>query len=79
MTRSIYVPLPGPARVALYQLAEREWRHPKEQASKLLVEALRQAGALTDWDLADGLADEGARLSADSGEESSRSPHVRTD
>jgi hypothetical protein len=46
MARSIYVPLSTPAKEALYQLAEREWRHPKEQASKLLVEALRQAGAL---------------------------------
>ena len=46
MARSIYVPLPTPAREALYELAEREWRHPKEQASKLLVEALQRAGAL---------------------------------
>ena len=46
MSRSIYVPLPTPAREALYELADREWRHPKEQASKMLVEALQRAGAL---------------------------------
>ena len=53
MTRSIYVPLPTPARQALYELAEREWRHPKEQASKLLVDALRRAGLLADQQPAD--------------------------
>ena len=47
MVRSIYVPLPTPAREALYELADREWRHPKEQASKMLVEALQRAGALS--------------------------------
>ena len=46
MTRNIYVPLSDPAREALYELAEREWRHPKEQASKLLIEGLRRAGVL---------------------------------
>ena len=48
MTRNIYIPLPDPAPEALYELAEREWRHPKEQASKLLVEGLRRAGVLAD-------------------------------
>ena len=46
MARNIYVPLPEPARQALYDLAEREWRNPKEQASKLLVEGLCRAGVL---------------------------------
>jgi hypothetical protein len=54
MTRNIYVPLPDPVREALYELAEREWRHPKEQASKLLVEGLRRAGMLADQPPAGG-------------------------
>ena len=53
MTRNIYIPLSDPAREALDELAEREWRHPKEQASKLLVEGLRRAGVLADQELAD--------------------------
>jgi hypothetical protein len=46
--RAVYVPLPGEAHDALVQLAEQEWRHPKDQAVVLLLEALRQRGALND-------------------------------
>jgi hypothetical protein len=50
MSRNLYVPLPEPARAALYELAEREWRHPKDQAAMLLTDALRRSGALVDDD-----------------------------
>ena len=47
--RAIYVPLPNEeTRRALIQLAEHEWRNPREQAAKLLVEGLRRAGVLPD-------------------------------
>jgi hypothetical protein len=42
----IYVPLYGPAREALIELSEREFRDPRSQAALLLTQALREAGAL---------------------------------
>jgi hypothetical protein len=43
----ISVPLPNEAtRRALVELAEREWRDPRDQAAKLLVEGLERAGVL---------------------------------
>jgi hypothetical protein len=47
VSRGIYAPIPTVAREALYELAEREWRDPREQAAKLIVEGLERAGALT--------------------------------
>lgn len=52
--RAIYVPLPERAREALFDLASREYRDPRDQAAMLLVEALRQAGALVDAPADDG-------------------------
>ena len=43
---SIYLPLPSREREALCELADREFRDPKDQARLLLVEGLRRAGAL---------------------------------
>jgi hypothetical protein len=43
---NVYVPLPSSAADALRELARREFRHPRDQAQKLLVEGLRRAGAL---------------------------------
>lgn len=48
MNRNIYVPLPLPTREALFHLAEKEWRSPKDEAALLLTEALRARGALPD-------------------------------
>jgi hypothetical protein len=48
VSRNIYIPLPLPTREALFQLAEQEWRSPKDQAALLLTEALRARGALPD-------------------------------
>jgi hypothetical protein len=42
---SIYVPLPAPTREALLQLAEQEYRRPKDQARLLVEEGLRARGA----------------------------------
>ena len=44
--RALYVPLAGEAADALFRLAEREYRQPRDQAAKLLVEAFERAGAL---------------------------------
>jgi hypothetical protein len=44
----VYVPLPERACDALVELAEREYRQPRDQAAKLLTDALRRAGVLTD-------------------------------
>jgi hypothetical protein len=44
--RSVYVRLPETARKALFDLAEVEWRDPKDQGGLLVVEALRQRGVL---------------------------------
>ena len=46
--RLIYVALPGPAAVALREVALRETRQPREQAAHMLITALRQSGALKD-------------------------------
>ena len=46
LPRGIYVPLPPQAREALFDWADSEWRSPREQAAKFLVESLRAAGAL---------------------------------
>ena len=48
MPRGIYVPLPDSEREALFDLADREWRRPVDQAIKLISDGLRTAGALTD-------------------------------
>ncbi len=47
MPRGIYVPLPDQEREALFDLADREWRRPVDQAIKLISDGLRTAGALT--------------------------------
>jgi len=46
--RGIYVPLPETEREALFDLADREWQRPVDQAIKLISDGLRNAGALTD-------------------------------
>ena len=47
--RPIYVPLPDEqTRRALVNIAEREFRDPRAQAAKFIVEGLQRAGALTD-------------------------------
>ncbi len=48
MPRGIYVPLPDSEREALFDLADREWRRPVDQAIKLISDGLRKSGALTD-------------------------------
>ena len=48
MPSSVYVRLPEQAREALYELADREWRDPRDQAAKLVIEGLHRAGALTE-------------------------------
>ena len=48
MPRGIYVPLPDSEREALFDLADREWRRPVDQAIKLISDGLRSAGALED-------------------------------
>ena len=44
--RGIYVPLPDPEREALFNLADRQWRRPVDQAIKLIADGLRREGAL---------------------------------
>ena len=46
MPRGIYVPLPESEREALFDLADREWRRPVDQAIKLIADGLRREGAL---------------------------------
>jgi hypothetical protein len=46
--RAVYVPLSDRVFDALVALADQEYRHPREQAGKLLIEALQRTGALTD-------------------------------
>jgi hypothetical protein len=47
--RPIYVPLPDEqTRRALVNVAEREFRDPRAQAAKYIVEGLKRAGILTD-------------------------------
>ncbi len=45
--RNIYVKLPGDVADALIRVADREWRHPKEQAGLLIADGLRRLGELT--------------------------------
>lgn len=46
--RAIYVPLSAPAKEALLELADREFRDPQDQAALLLTDALRRSGALVE-------------------------------
>jgi hypothetical protein len=43
---SIYARLPEPAYDALLTVAERDFRDPREQAAKFIVDGLRAAGVL---------------------------------
>lgn len=45
MTR-IYVPLPAEIREALLVVARQELRRPQDQAAVLIIDALRESGAL---------------------------------
>jgi hypothetical protein len=56
--RAVYVPLGDHVFDALVALADQEYRHPREQAAKLLAEALRRVGALTDEEPSTELAPE---------------------
>ncbi len=47
MPRGIYVPLPESEREALFDLADREWRRPRDQAIKLISDGLRREGAVS--------------------------------
>lgn len=42
----IFVPLLDEHREALFDLADREWRRPVDQAAKILIEGLRREGVL---------------------------------
>ena len=46
MRFSIYARLPEPAYDALLVVAEQDFRDPREQAAKFIVDALRASGAL---------------------------------
>ncbi len=46
MRFSIYAHLPEPAYDALLTVAERDFRDPREQAAKFIVDGLRAAGVL---------------------------------
>ncbi len=46
MPRGIYVPLPDSEREALFDLADREWRRPVDQAIKLISDGLQREGVL---------------------------------
>ncbi len=48
MRKGIFIPLPDQEREALFDLADREWRRPVDQAIKLISDGLRTAGALKD-------------------------------
>jgi hypothetical protein len=47
VSRGIYVVLPEEERRALFDEADREWRSPRDQAAKLICDALRDNGALS--------------------------------
>ena len=47
LPRAVHIPLTDEVADALYQLSRREYRHPRQQATFLLVEGLRRAGLLT--------------------------------
>jgi hypothetical protein len=51
--KGIYVPLPDQEREALFDLADREWRRPVDQAIKLISDGLRREGAVPADDLTD--------------------------
>lgn len=53
--RAVYVELPLPVAEALVGLALREFRDPRAQATKFVVEGLRRAGALPHEEPADAL------------------------
>ena len=55
--RNLYVKLPGDVVDALYRVADREWRHPKEQAGLLIAEGLRELGELPTDDRSAALTD----------------------
>jgi hypothetical protein len=63
MPRGIYVPLPSREREALFDLADQEWRSPREQAAKFVVDGLKAAGVLA-TDQADRPADQAATVTA---------------
>ncbi len=42
MRRGIFVPLLDEHREALFDLADREWRRPVDQAAKILIEGLQR-------------------------------------
>ncbi len=46
--RAIYVPVTEPMRRALNDLAEREYRDPRDQAAYFIADGLKRAGALTE-------------------------------
>ncbi len=46
--RAIYVPVTEALRQALNNLAESEYRDPRDQAAYLIAEGLRQRGALAE-------------------------------
>ena len=46
VTRRLQLTLSGDAVEALHELAIREFRHPRDQATLLLLEGLRRHGAL---------------------------------
>jgi len=52
----IGVILPEPAREALVDLAEREYRDPRDQAAVLVLEGLRRRGLVPPLDAAPGAA-----------------------
>ncbi len=46
MRKGIFIPLRDQEREALFDLADREWRRPVDQAVKLISDGLRREGAL---------------------------------
>jgi hypothetical protein len=54
--RGVYARVPEQARDVLFDLAEAEWRDPRDQAGLLLVEALRQRGVLPPESIAPTIA-----------------------
>jgi hypothetical protein len=46
--RSLHIPMPEPVQDALWSLAEREWRAPRDQGLVLILEGLRTRNLLPD-------------------------------
>ena len=46
MSRGIYARLPDTGREALYEFAELNWRDPRDEAARLIMEGLRREGVL---------------------------------